>query len=133
MLTSTINLPALPSTNFLEMEFEKERDSPSPIKKVIMLRVSLVPLSIRTDESLAKVLLLTYRKLFKKKQESIESLSIDTFRTIDYVFTDAAHRNSIVDILEDDVDPYVEWKIKKIEFSTNFIHIERLSLPSIEV
>jgi|JI6StandDraft_1071083.scaffolds.fasta_scaffold32078_1 hypothetical protein len=37
----------------------------------MMLRVSLVPISLKMDESLARILLLTYRKLFRRKDRSL--------------------------------------------------------------
>lgn len=32
-----------------------------------------------------------------------------------------------------DTDPLLEWKFKPVDFSTNFIHIQRMSLPNIDI
>lgn len=71
LLTSTVNLAVDPTKNFFEFDLEKERDSRTPIKMVHYLRISLVPIAIKLDESLARVLLLTYRKLFRTKNRGV--------------------------------------------------------------
>lgn len=49
LLTSTVNLVADVTKQFLDVELEMERNSRSSIKKVMMLRVNLVPIAVKMD------------------------------------------------------------------------------------
>jgi hypothetical protein len=49
LLTSTMNLEYDFNCQFFEFVYEKECESKSPIKKILELRVSLVPLTIKMD------------------------------------------------------------------------------------
>ena len=93
----------------------------------------MVPLTIRLDEQLGRILFMFYKGLLKNASEEFKYKKFEEITTVDYVFASPKDKSIFNRMNLHKENPFVMWKYREAKFSSNFVEIKVLEIPTLKI